>query len=403
MKSKILTTLTAALTSVAMLTACGDDSSSSANGENGGAAGNGKYIHAAAAQDNIFIGIVSLDNTQDVGKDYIEVGNRAGAAYFDGSAFIMDLDVGSITRYAIEGDKIGKKEGSITLAGAWAAHLFFVDKEKGYIAGMMDSLVIFNPKTMKVTGSINLAKYKDKTATSVTPSTGVIVDGLLYIGLLQNQSEYATGDVAQVAIIDVEKDEVIAVAKDDRVAAVGSLDDSENHAFIVVDNYIYTYSNASWGYGPGQKDGFLRIKVGEKEFDKGYVWNISDEVEIKDLTKKGVFKYLAPFSNNEGSVVYSFLNVMEDLKKSWTSEEDYYNPTCKPVQLDLAKKTIKALPIDLSSSWASFGKVIENDGTVVFAVSTKDGNAYYRYNPKDDTAEKIADVDLIPMWLVPLE
>jgi len=79
------------------------------------------------------------------------------------------------------------------------------------------------------------------------------------------------------------------------------------------------------------------------------------------------------------------------------------NPTCKPVQLDLAKKTIKALPIDLSSSWASFGKVIENDGTVVFAVSTKDGNAYYRYNPKDDTAEKIADVDLIPMWLVPLK
>ena len=130
MKSKILTALTVALTSATLLTACGDDSSS-ASSENGGAAGNGKYIHAAAAQDNIFIGIVSLDNTQDVGKDYIEVGNRAGAAYFDGSAFSMDLDVGSITRYAIEGDKIGKKEGSITLAGAWAAHLFFVDKEKG--------------------------------------------------------------------------------------------------------------------------------------------------------------------------------------------------------------------------------------------------------------------------------
>ena len=46
----------------------------------------------------------------------------------------------------------------------------------------------------------------------------------------------------------------------------------------------------------------------------------------------------------------------------------------------------------------------DDDGTVIFAVSTeKDGNAYFRYDPKSEKAEKIADVKQIPMWLVPLK
>ena len=218
----------------------------------------------------------------------------------------------------------------------------------------------------------------------MSPGTGVIVDGRLYVGLLQNVSDYATGNEAQVAIIDVKKDKVLAVAKDDRIAAVGSLDDSQNQAFVVLDDYIYCYSNASWGYAPGQVDGFLRIKVGETKFDEKYVWKVSEEVGIKNLT--------------------AFLNVMVDLQQTWTDMDSYHNNTCKPVQVDLAKKKIKALPIDYSSSWASYGKYVEDDGNVIFAVSTeKDGNAYFRYDPKTDKAKKIAEAEQIPMWIVPLK
>ena len=173
---------------------------------------------------------------------------------------------------------------------------------------------------------------------------------------------------------------------------------------MVVDDYIYAYSNASWGYAPGQVDGFLRIKVGETEFDKDYVWKVSEEVGIKDLTSKGVFKYFAPFAQADGNVVYSYLNVMKDLQKEWTSAEDYYDYTCKAVKVDLAKKEVKALPIEYTSAYASYGKYVEEDGKVLFAVSTeKDGNAYFRYDPKKDKAEKIASLKPIPMWLVPLK
>ncbi len=364
-----------------------------------------EFATSIASGETMFIGTMSLDHTGDLGKDYIEVGTRAGVVYYDGSLFIADLDIGSIARYSLDdNNKIGKKSAELTLAGVWANHIYFVNEEKAYLGGMLDSLLIINPKTMKRTGAIDLSEYKGDDALVVSPGTGVIVDGRLYVGLLQNVSDYATGNTAQVAIIDVEKDSVIAVAEDDRVAAVGSLDDSQNQAFIVTDGYIYCYSNASWGYAPGQVDGFLRIKVGETKFDKDYAWLVTKEVAIDDVTKKGNFKYLSPTTYANGTKVYAFLNVMVDLQQVWTDMDSYHNNTCKPVEIDLAKKTMKALPIGYSSSWASYGKYIDEDGTVIFAVSTEeDGNAYFRYDPKTGKAKKIATVEPIPMWIVPLK
>ena len=393
-----------ALTFAASLfAACGNDSSSNASDSDDYKR---EFATSISTGETMFIGTMSLDHTDDLGKDFVEVGTRAGVVYYDNALFIADLDVGSISRYSLaENNKLGKVTAKLSLPGTWVNHIYFVNEEKAYLGGMLDSLIIINPKTMKKTGVIDLSKYKGKDALVVSPGTGVIVDGRLYVGLLQNVSDYATGNEAQVAIIDVKKDEVVAVAKDDRIAAVGSLDDSQNQAFTVLDGYIYCYSNASWGYAPGQVDGFLRIKVGETKFDEKYVWKVSEEVGIKNLTEKGNFKYLSPATYpSEDGYVYAFLNVMVDLQQTWTDMDSYHNNTCKPVQVDLAKKKIKALPIDYSSSWASYGKYVEDDGKVIFAVSTEeDGNAYFRYDPKTDKAKKIADSEQIPMWIVPLK
>ena len=386
-----------------LFVACGSDSSNNAGSDSDDY--KREFATSISTGETMFIGTMSLDHTDDLGKDFVEVGTRAGVVYYDNSLFIADLDVGAISRYSLaENNKLGKVTAKLSLPGTWVNHIYFVNEEKAYLGGMLDSLIIINPKTMKKTGAIDLSKYKDKDALVVSPGTGVIVDGRLYVGLLQNVSDYATGNEAQVAIIDIKKDEVIAVAKDDRIAAVGSLDDSQNQAFTLLDGYIYCYSNASWGYAPGQVDGFLRIKVGETKFDKDYAWYITKDVAIDGITKKGVFKYLAPATYPKDGYVYSFLNVMKDLEKTWTDMDSYHNNTCKPVQLNLAKKKIKALPIGYSSSWASYGKYVEDDGKVIFAVSTEeDGNAYFRYDPKTDKAEKIAKAEQIPMWIVPLK
>ncbi len=396
------TKLAALAAAIATLAACGDDSSTSTNGDGGYRR---EFATAIASGETVFVGTMSLDHVDDIGKDFVEVGTRAGVVFHDKSLFVTDLEIGSIARYGLdENNGIGAKTAELTLPGIWTNHIYFVNDEKAYLGGMLDSLLVIDPKTMKVTGAIDFSAHKDSTAMAVSFGTGVIVDGRLYVGLIQNQDEYRTGDVAQVAIVDVETDSLIAIAKDDRVAAVGSLDDSQNHAFIVADGYIYCYSNASWGYAPGQKDGFVRIKVGETEFDKDYVWNVSDELAIEGVTAKGNYKYLGVISLPKGDVVYSFLNVMVDLKQVWTDMDSYHNNTCKPVEIDLAAKTMKALPIGYSSSWASYGVYAGEDGKVVFGVSTEeDGNAYFSYDPKSGKAERIASVKPIPMWIVPLE
>ncbi|MCR5027847.1 MAG: hypothetical protein K6A31_01145 [Fibrobacter sp.] len=401
MNKKILTLTTAFACSLFM--ACSSDSSSASDEASDYTR---EFATSIAAGETMFIGTMSMDHIEDLGTDFIEVGTRAGVVYFDGSIFVTDLDKGSITRYALdEYNKVGAQQGQITLAGAWANHLFFVDKNKGYIGAQTDTLYIFDPQEMKITGGIDLTEYKDSAATAVTPGTGVIVDGRLYIGLLQNMNAYATGNQAQVAIIDVETDSVIAVAKDDRVAAVGSLDDSQNQAFVVTEDYIYTYCNASWGYAPGQVDGFLRIKIGETEFDEDYEWLVSADLEIDGYTEKGNYKYFAPFSAADGNVVYGFLNLMVDMKMAWNDMDDYYAYTMKPVKVNLAKKTVDVLPIDYTSSWAAYGKYIEDAGTVLFAVSTEEGgNMYLRYDPSSDAVtDTLGKPEQIPMWLVPLK
>ncbi|MBR6832645.1 MAG: hypothetical protein IKM81_04520, partial [Fibrobacter sp.] len=123
MKSKILAAIVALSTCMAFV-ACGDDSSSSAsddqelsssstgksgkdakssssskkeknsssskkekNSSSSKKAEKGAYtrdfVTAIAAGNTMFIGTMSLDHTDDIGKDFIEVGTRAGVVYYD--------------------------------------------------------------------------------------------------------------------------------------------------------------------------------------------------------------------------------------------------------------------------------------------------------------------------------
>ena len=137
MKTRFLAALAV---SFSMLVACGDDNSSSANGDDEKELSSSstqkssdskdksssskaksssskdksssskkedkseykrEFATSIASGETMFIGTMSLDHTGDLGKDYIEVGTRAGVVYYDNSLFIADLDVGTIARYSL--------------------------------------------------------------------------------------------------------------------------------------------------------------------------------------------------------------------------------------------------------------------------------------------------------------
>ncbi len=106
-----------ALTFAASLfAACGSDSSSNASSDSDDY--KREFATSISTGETMFIGTMSLDHTDDLGKDFVEVGTRAGVVYYDNSLFIADLDVGSISRYSLaENNKLGKVTAKLTLAG----------------------------------------------------------------------------------------------------------------------------------------------------------------------------------------------------------------------------------------------------------------------------------------------
>ena len=120
-KKLIALTLAASL-----LAACGNDSSSSASDDDDYKR---EFATSISTGETMFIGTMSFDHTDDLGKDFVEVGTRAGVVYYDNALFIADLDVGSIARYSLgENNKLGQKTAELSLSGVWANHIYFVNK-----------------------------------------------------------------------------------------------------------------------------------------------------------------------------------------------------------------------------------------------------------------------------------
>lgn len=393
-----------------MIVAC-DDSSSSSSDDDPEISSSSVYKNDLAlgfvvGGSTIFIGTGSMEHISDIGSDFIEApSEKAGMYYFDGSLYFYDM-LSSIDRYELdENNKMSAAPIASAELGFGSNHVYFVDKTKAYVGGMTDTLFVINPKTMKITKKIALNKYKDSKAIGVWPESGVIADGRLYVSLAQSTSTYTAGDTAKVLILDIEKDSILSIAKDTRVSAVGSLDDGlHRFSFEADDGYIYFYGLASWGYAAGQKDGFLRIKKGELDFDEDYVFNISDEIaiggELKD--NKGDYKYLMStgFEYFGGTIAYGYIT----LSSKTSNSEDYMQYICQPVKIDFKAHTMESLPLNLSTSWNT-GLAIESDTSLIFGLSTaEDGNAYIRYNPKTNKTTTLGTLKQGgPMWIQKLD
>lgn len=395
---KILNFSIAALTALS-ITACGSDSSSSSS-SNDETTVKRDYALAILSGQSIFAGTFSMSNLDNLGDDFYEMGSQANYTVYDKGLYTFDFS-GTITRYSLDENNVMENPVKIAMPAGAAMQSIYVNEKKMYLPSLTDTIFIYNPTTMKQTGFIDLGDYREKTATGTNPSSGIIVDGRLYICLLENSSQYTTGDTAKVLIIDVASDSIIAMAKDTRVAAVGNMDDGLNSYVFEKDGYIYFYSTASYGYGgeaQTNKDGFLRIKIGETKFDKDYVFNVSKEIGIGEYDKPGDYKYLLGISPASGDDVYSNV-AMQTLS---TNAEDYFQKISGSIKLDVVNKTVEVLPFELSTTYSAYCVLYESETSVLIGTSTAKANELYRYNPKKNTKELLTTMTAIPMWIRPL-
>lgn len=396
-----------ALALAGMLAACGDDSGSNASDDSGKSEGQ-KYVLSFMMESSQYVGVASLSDDQSkVVKDFVEAPNAGGVAYYDGSVYILATDNSmnsTLSRYELDknGEMPAKATATAKFQGTRAIIMKFVNGDKLYVEQAMgDALTAVDPKTLKTKATIDLSSYIDEKngAKSTVPGSAVLRDDKLYVSLNQfvDFNNMIAGPRASVAIIDTKTDKVDKVIYTDKVAAVGGMDDMNNTAsFVDEKGDIYFYSNASYGFIEGYQEGFVRIKKGETEFDKDWVFRLHDAAyDGKDKNKSDLMVGGTYMGNGQ---FFGFFGQFED-------PTNFNNYEWQFVVIDVYKKSIKKVDLSPTIPWFAPSIHLDADGkSVLVGHADKKGGAVYRYDIASGKVSKEMDVSTgMAYYIVPVK
>lgn len=378
-----------------MLTACGDDSSSSAPDDKVTSSGD-KYLLSFMMDNSQFVGTAALsDNQSEVVKDFIEAPNAGGVAYFNGSVYVLATDDAmnsTLSRYELDkdGNMPEKATATAKFLGTRAIMMKFVDENKLYVEQAMgDAITAIDPKTLKTTATIDLSEYVDTEsgAMSTIPGSAVIRDGKMFVSLNQfvDFTNMIAGPRGSVAIIDVKTDKVEKVIYEEQTAALGGMDDMNNTmSFVDEKGDIYFYSNASYCFVEGYQEGWVRIKKGKTEFDKDWVFRMHDAAY--DGKKKNENNLMIGGTYMGGGKFMGFFGNFED-------PSNFNNYEWQFVVVDIYKKTIKKIELSPTIPWFSPSIHLDADGkSVLIGHADKKSGAIYRYDIASGKVTKEMDV-----------
>jgi hypothetical protein len=333
--------------------------------------------------EGMFFGTTPLDGTTQDGSDFYEHNAQSTSMQWGSWLFVTEpMTSGKLYRYTIGADNILSGPLELSLgAGSGTSNISVASANKAYVSlHNSGKIAVINPTAMMVSGEIDLTNYSVSSDGSPDPSTSIIRDNLLYVALSQRASVMSAHDTAAcVAIIDITTDAVIKVIWDSRATSLGGPDESNCTVFMDESRNIYFYSYAMWGYQPGIRDGILRIKNGETEFDTSFYMGISGTMVGAHPVSYGL---TIRYAGN--GIAYSSL-----LVPALTSNPpDYLNDrNYQPVKIDLTNKIITALPIQPVSGWVAKAILVEKSGTVIFGQNQGSTSpmGLYRYDPATNT------------------
>ena len=231
------------------------------------------FVHSVNIGDNTYVSVFKDMNVGSLNTDNALVMPKGAYTFvYKGKVYITDTE--HIYKYAQKEGKLVQEGNTILLpSGAAAMYITFASDHKAYVSCHgLGKVIIIDPTAMEKVGEIDLAEYslgKAAGDNNPEPAASIIRDGILYVALSQMKSTYVCESGAYVALIDTKTDKPIKVVSDPRVS-MASGESPAGDPFIDEKGDIYFYCVAMFGYQLGVKEGFLRIKKGETDFDKSY-------------------------------------------------------------------------------------------------------------------------------------
>lgn len=284
-----------------------------------------------------------------------------------------------VKKYTRNTDGTLQLTGSITMpAASFPYCIAFESDTKAYVSlGNTGKIVVINPQTMAQTGTIDLTAFAIGDA-SPDPAVMVYREGKLYIACLQTSDSYTSSHPAQLLMVDVADNNKITSITDNRATYAGN-PSSAGSIFFTENGDLYVLCMSSWGFIPGQKCGFLRIKNGDTKFDPAYFFNITDYTI--DNIPGGHLDYLHRIEYAGNGIVYGTGNI----PRLASNPPDYVkDKTYGAFRVDLANKIMTRLDIPYSNGYAACVMPYENK--VYFGMSTNTGVGIYSFDPASNAA-----------------
>jgi hypothetical protein len=318
------------------------------------------------------LNLSTLDNS-----NAIETASFASMRSYGGFAYLSSFGApATLSKYSFSASGKAKLEGKLIVPGANTfSSIEFLDEMTAFasVGGGLARVVIFNPKTLQITGEVNLNSIQKKGAGSTFYLGMKARNGKLFMGVHYFDANFsALHDSAFVAVIDIESKKVDKLIADGRTSAVFISGASVSAFAIDANEDIYIQGTGS----NGVPSGILRIKKGETDFDPGYFF------DLKAATGQDCYGF---YHFGAGQ---TFTCRISDPADPYESKGQ---PNYEYYKIDLAAKTsggkLGTLPKIYGSAASSMRKF--SDSEIVFVVSGADENAIYRYTITDGTVSKM--------------
>ena len=369
------------LLSLVGLTSCGKDSPDfppSTKSEVG-------FVHSVNIGENTYISLFKDLSVSSLNTDNALVLPK-GAFTFVYKNKIYVTDTEHLYKYIPKG-RILVQEGNTMLfpSGAKATYITFLSEKKAYVSCLgLGKVWIIDPSSMTKIGEIDLSGYSlGKLAgdNNPEPCASIIRDGILYVTLCQLKSAYSCEKGAHIALIDTKTDKPFKMISDPRATMASSMTPAGD-PFVDEKGDIYFYCVAMFGYQPGVKEGFLRIKKGEQDFDNSYCFTLAD-VNLEGVKgNRTSYAYNKVYGGN--GKVYGYLNI----PGAASNPPDYvHDKSFQAFEINLYDKTCKKMDLDGTTGWAA--SVCKSGDDIVFGMSTDKGTGYFVYHMKDGSYEKL--------------
>jgi len=323
----------------------------------------GVFVETPDAR-NIYIGAVSEVPEGELDySDFVELGNVDVTTY-GGWVFSSDRDAGTLTRFGVRDDfSMFQYDKKLSFLGYTSAGNFegdeiaFISEHRAYmLPAELDVVVVFDPSTMEITGTIPMEPPDVPPGfSSFAHSPTVIGDRVVWQIVSTNDDTLEIQHSVTLAVADADTDEPVRYISDERCAGAngGRVDELGD---------FYVRADAFWGkfaaYGEnaaGVRTCVLRLRSGQSEFDPDY------EVSLESITGSRINW---PWFHVEGSRYVAWAwKPGEELPPD--SDSYWVTKGFQPLLVDLETGTSEPYP-DL-------------EGTVIVSSAERqlDGVAYY--------------------------